>query len=455
MNSGNIPRVMIAAPASGSGKTTVTCALLYGIKRKRARAVSFKCGPDFIDPAFHTGVLGVASSNLDLFLTGEETCKYLLCKNAEGADIAVIEGVMGYYDGLGAETLYSSYHLARVTGTPVIVVVNCKGLSLTVAALLNGLSGFREDSGIKGVILNNVSERLFPLYKEIIEKETNVRVIGYLPDLPDCRFESRNMGLAADAEAKDLNKKLRKLADAAEKTIDFDTLFEIAREASAIEYDAPAIQKKFSVTIAVAMDKAFCFYYRDALELLAALGADIEYFSPLTDEKMPECDGFILGGGYPERYLSELGANQNMIADIKAKISKGIPYLAESGGFMILFDTIAGIDESPHKMVGAISGEAFITKKLTRFGYMTLTAKRDNIFCRKGESINAHEFHYSDTTNNGGDFIAEKPVSGGKSWDCIFADEKRFAGYPHIHLLGNIRYAENFLRACQTEKEKR
>jgi cobyrinic acid a,c-diamide synthase len=448
----NTPRFMLAAPHSGSGKTTVTCALLRAIRNQGKAAVSFKCGPDYIDPTFHTEVLGVPSSNLDVFLTGEDMCKYIFSKNAKGADIAVIEGVMGYYDGLGNGTSCSSYHLARITGTPVILVINAKGSSLTLAAIVNGLKDFRADSGIKGVILNNAGEGFFLRYKESIEQETNIPVIGYLPELPDCRFESRRLGLVTAMEAADLERKLHKLAGTAMETIDFNKLFEVAGGVSEMTYQEPILHRQFSVTIAVAWDKAFCFYYRDALDLLRALGAEIVCFSPLADRNIPECDGLIFGGGYPELYLAELSANKSMLADVKAKIQKGIPCLAESGGFMYLFDEIKGADGTAYDMVGVVQGQAFVTEKLSRFGYVTLTAQKDTVLCPAGEGMNAHEFHYSDTTYNGSDFTAVKPVPGGRVWECIVADEKRFMGFPQIHLLGNIRCAERFLEVCGKAK---
>ncbi len=440
------PRIMIAAISSGSGKTTITCAILKALKDAGKNVASFKCGPDYIDPMFHNEVLGVNSSNLDLFLTSEDICKYILGKNSINSDISIIEGVMGYYDGISTDTLYSSYHLAKVTNTPVVLVVNCKGMSCTVGAIINGIANFRNDSNIKGVILNNTSDKMYPIYKEIIERETNVAVFGYMPSLPECNFESRHLGLITAQELEDIDVKLQKLASVANETIDIDGLIKLANTALKLEYKDINIQNKFNTTIAVAKDKAFCFYYKDALELLLRLGAKIIYFSPLFDEKMPECDGFILGGGYPEIYLEALSKNKSMLIDINTKIKSGIPYIAECGGFMYLFDAIVD-----YNMVGAISGEVFMTEKLSRFGYVTLTANGDNLLCNKGEIINAHEFHYSDTTNNGSDFTAKKPNSN-RSWSCIIADEKRFVGYPHIHFLGNIKYAENFLNKCQSTK---
>jgi len=449
-----VPRIMIAAISSGSGKTTITCALLKALLEKGKKTVSFKCGPDYIDPMFHTEVLGINSSNLDLFLTSKDTCKYLLAESSIGADVSVIEGVMGYYDGISSDTLYSSYHLSKVTDTPVVLVINCKGMSCTVAAVIEGIVNFKKDSNIKGIILNNISEKMYDFYRQIIKRETNVAVLGYMPIVPESSFESRHLGLVTAKETENLNKKLEKLAEAAAKTIDIDGLLRLANTAPPLEYDDISINSKFDVTIAVARDKAFCFYYKDALNLLSRIGAKIEYFSPINDEKMPECDGFILGGGYPEIHLEALSKNKSMLADIKAKIKGGTPYIAECGGFMYLFGIIRDKNEDAYNMADVIDGQVFMTKGLSRFGYITLTALCDNLLCKKGEIINAHEFHYSDSTNNGSDFIAKKPY-GNREWSCIFADEQRFVGYPHIHLLGNIKYAENFLDKCSARKKAR
>lgn len=449
----HLPRIMIAAPASGSGKTTVTCAVLRAIIKNGSKPSSFKCGPDYIDPMFHTEVLGVDATNLDIFLTGENTCRYLLHKYSQKSDIAVIEGVMGYYDGLLTDTRYSSYHIAKITNTPVVLVLCCKGMSYTAAAIVKGMASFKDDSNIKGVILNNTSEKMYAVYKEIIEKETDIKVIGYMPNLPDCNFDSRHLGLITATETENLQQKLDKLADTAVRTIDIDMLRELANTAPLLEYENIIIGKKFNVNIAVAKDKAFCFYYKSALSLLEQLGASITYFSPIKDSKLPDCDGFILGGGYPELYLKELSENKAMLQDINAKIAMGIPHIAECGGFMYLFSKVKDSEESCYSLVGSIEGEAFMTKRLNRFGYVTLTANRDNLLCKKGESINAHEFHYSDSTANGSDFTAQKPY-GNRQWSCIIADENRFIGYPHIHLWGNIGYAKRFLSKCQLRKEK-
>jgi len=450
-----LPRIMFAACSSGSGKTTITCAVLMALKEAGVTPAAFKCGPDYIDPMFHSEVIGVKSRNLDLFLLSPGVCKYLLASNSKNAQIAVLEGVMGYYDGLGGNsTVASSYHLAAVTKTPVVLIVNCKGSSLSLAATVKGFVEFKRDSGIRGVILNYLSASMYPLYKEMIEAETGIPVIGYFPQVPEVSLESRHLGLITASEVSDLQVKLRLLADEARKSIDLKALLAIAEGTGEIAYEEYPVEKSSDVKIAVARDKAFCFYYQDSLELLEKMGARITYFSPLRDETLPECDGLILGGGYPEIYAEELAGNTSMLNSMKTALESNLPCMAECGGFMVLQQSITDKEGNQHQMTGHLEGEAFMTDRLNRFGYITLFSQEDNLLCRKGEQINAHEFHYSDSTANGSTFKAIKPATG-KQWKCIIAGENLFAGYPHLHLWGNVNFAHAFLTKCRQYQDAR
>lgn len=442
-----VPRFMIAAPNSGSGKTTVVCALLKALMNKAFKVAAFKSGPDYIDPMFHSRVIGAKSRNLDLFMLGKETAKYLLAENAHNCDVAVLEGAMGFYDGMGKTERYSAYDLARTTKTPVILIVNGKGAALSLAAMIKGFKDFRSDANLRGVILNNVTEMSYKFYKEIIEMETGVKLLGYLPHMQDCNFESRHLGLVTAEEIGDLQQIIERLAEQAARTIDFDGLMLIANSAEKLVYEEQQIDIIANVKIAVAQDKAFCFYYQDALDLLKKLGAELIPFSPLNDEELPDCDGIILGGGYPELYAKELSANKSMRNSIKNAVKSGKPCLAECGGFMYLFEQFKESDGTVYEWVGVIHGETFMTSKLNRFGYITLTAKCENVLCNEGAEINAHEFHYSDSSCNGNDFFAVK-ASGVAKWDCCHATQNLYAGYPHMHLCGNRSVAQNFVYAC-------
>lgn len=448
-----LPRFMLAAPASGSGKTTLTCAVLKALMNKGLKTAAFKSGPDYIDPMFHSRVIGTKSRNVDLFMLPEETAKYLLAKNGKDCDIAVLEGAMGFFDGMGTTLKGSAYDLARLTQTPVILVVNAKGAALSIAAMIEGFKNFRKDVNVAGAVLNNVTAMSYLFYKEAIEKETGIPLLGYMPHMENCNFESRHLGLVTAGEITGLQEIINTLAAQAEKSIDFDRLLEIASAAPALTYTDLQQEKIAGVKIAVAYDKAFCFYYQDALELLESLGAQLVYFSPLEDKQLPECDGLYLGGGYPELYAKVLQDNFSMRASIKNAVDSGLPCIAECGGFMYLMKAFRDKNGQVYDWAGVVDGETYMTQKLNRFGYVVLTAKRDNMLCKKGGQINGHEFHYSDSTNNGDTFAVAK-ASGTKAWEAVYTTQNLYAGYPHIHLWGNTEFAVNFVKACRAYRDK-
>ena len=517
MKSDNFARIMIAGTGSGCGKTTITCGILKALVNRNIKTAAFKCGPDYIDTMFHTEIVGTNSRNLDSFLCGDNCVKYLFFKNGKKAEISVVEGVMGLYDGIGNDGSYSSNAMSLLTGTPVVLVVNGKGMSLSIAAMLKGYIHFMPNI-IKGVIINDIAPGTYPMYRKMIGDYTKLKVLGFLPSLPEAILESRHLGLVTASEIENLQHKLSLLANSVEKYIDLDGLMELAQTALPLEYkpvdiipintkekkdydeqreqqrvgspdifeksktgsivtrlacsnilyksklcsttigssgfEYAVLSKKHCCNIAVAKDKAFCFYYRDSLELLEKLGAKLTFFSPLDDERLPKnIGGLILGGGYPELYAKELAKNKSMLLDIKMSVNNRIPTYAECGGFMYLQQAITGMDGNITPMVGAIKGRSSYQNKLIRFGYASLKAKKDNLFCSEGDSINMHEFHYYDSDNNGSDFEATKPNSSRK-WDCIFATDTLFAGYPHIHLYGNINFARRFVQKC-SEIQKR
>lgn len=442
-----VPRFMISAPGSGSGKTTIVCGLLKALMETGLTVAAFKSGPDYIDPMFHSRVIGAKSRNLDLFMLGQDTARYLVAKNARQADVAVFEGAMGFYDGMGKTTEASAYDLACTCDVPVVLVVNGKGAALSIAATIKGFKDFRKDSHVVGVILNNVKPMTYLFYKDIIEKEAGVKLLGYFPVMEGCNFESRHLGLVTAEEIGDLQQIVAKLAAQAAKSIDLDALLELAAQAAPLAYNEVSLEPVGRVRIAVAQDKAFCFYYQDALDLLAELGAELVPFSPMADAHLPEgISGLVLGGGYPELYAAQLAANKTLLQEVRAAISGGLPCFAECGGFMYLLERYRDGDKV-YSWVGALEGESAMTQKLTRFGYVHLTAQKDNVLCHAGGVINGHEFHYSDSTNNGTDFIAAK-ASGRGSWECATATPTLYAGYPHIHLWGNVDFARSFVQHC-------
>ena len=474
----HLPRFMLAAPSSGSGKTMLTCGILQALKNRGCAPASYKCGPDYIDPMFHSRVLGTPSRNLDTFFTGEETTRDLFARSAKHAGISVMEGVMGLYDGVGGITdQASAYDLARVTDTPVILIVNAKGMSLSLIPFLKGFVDYQRADGrvIQGVILNRATKMTSMLLKEKIEQETGLKLIGYVPELTACRVESRHLGLVTPGEIQDLQTRMEELAGELEKSLDFEALLAIAEHARDYPDEAGDIPKEAAdvlrnpegkraisgaatsecsrpLRIAVAKDEAFCFYYQDNLELLELLGAELVYFSPIHDRVMPDgCSGLLIGGGYPELYAEALSENKSMLASVRRAIEGGMPYLAECGGFMYLHQEMEDMEGKQRRVCGVIPGRAYRTPKLNRFGYITLTEKQDTGL---GE-IPAHEFHYFDSTDCGEDFHAAKPASK-RGWDCIHDRGRLMAGFPHLYYYGNPRVPARFLKnALEYKKERR
>lgn len=453
-----INRFMIAAPKSGSGKTMITCALLQLLKDSGKNVSSYKCGPDYIDPMFHKKVLGVPSKNLDTFFTDEKTTVQLFLDERADGDFAVLEGVMGLYDGLGG--IYeqgSSYHLAKVTQTPIILVVDAKGMGKSVLALIAGFLQYDTHHLIKGVLLNRMSKGYYDIIKPLIEKELSVKVVGYFPEQKDIGLSSRHLGLVMPDELADIKEQLDELAERLKKTIDLDMLLDIAVEAEEITKTTNTEQMQIqnqnnTVNIAVAMDEAFCFYYEDNLRLLEKCGAKLQYFSPLHDTKLPDnCDALLLGGGYPELYAKELSENLSMRNSIKTAFKTGLPTVAECGGFMYLHTYIHNICEEDADaqnyvfgMTGALDSECHFKGKLVRFGYIELEEKHNN-FLPTDEKIRAHEFHYYDSTDNGADCIATKPATG-RSYDCVISHDNYWLGFPHLYYPSNPHFAESFVR---------
>lgn len=473
---------MIAAPKSGSGKTMIACALLQLLKDSGKNVLSYKCGPDYIDPMFHKKVLGVPSKNLDTFFTDEKTTVQLFLDERADGDFAVLEGVMGLYDGLGG--IYeqgSSYHLAKVTQTPIILVVDAKGMGKSVLALIAGFLQYDTQHLIKGVLLNRMSKGYYDIIKPLIEKELSVKVVGYFPEQKDIRLSSRHLGLVMPDELSDIKKQLNETADRLKKTIDMDLFIDIAEAADEIGDSENADKDKRqtlknaelmrlqdqnnTVNIAVAMDEAFCFYYEDNLRMLEKCGAKLQYFSPLHDTSLPEdCDTMLLGGGYPELYAKELSKNVSMLNAVKKAFRAGMPTVAECGGFMYLHTYIRNIcddndeknnadtqnntdiqnDMNKSQLVGALDGGCHFKGKLVRFGYIELAEKHSN-FLAPNEKIKAHEFHYYDSTDNGADCIATKPATG-RSYDCVISHDNYWLGFPHLYYPSNPHFAESFVR---------
>lgn len=470
-----LPRVMIAAPSSGQGKTMITCAVLSLLSETGREVRAFKCGPDYIDPMFHRQVLGIPSYNLDSFFSDENTLRYLLGRHgvrdciAEktggeempvSCPIGVIEGVMGYYDGLlGVTDRASSYDVARITKTPVVLVVDASGSSLSVLAVIKGFLRFRKNSRIRGVIFNRLSPAMYPAMREMTEKELGLTVLGYVPKLVDFSLESRHLGLIRPEEIPDFKDRMTKLADKIRPTLDMDALLRIAEEAAPLSWRPFAIpvvmrEDRRKPVIAVAMDEAFCFYYQDNLELLEKMGARLRFFSPIEDSRVPkEADGLYLGGGYPELYGKELSENAAMRQSICLALKSGMPCIAECGGYLYLKEWLEDKDKNTWAMAGFLKGKGVYTGKLTRFGYVNLKCRdRDCLLTGYDETFPAHEFHYWDCEENGDCYQAVKPVSG-RSWNCGYGGWNLYAAFPHLYFYSAYPYG--FLRRAAEWKEEK
>lgn len=442
---------MIAAPKSGSGKTGITCALLKSLKNKGIKTVSFKCGPDYIDPMYHKNALGVPSYNLDTFFTGEKRTRSLFARNASGFDFAVFEGVMGLFDGAGGVRADgSSYDLARVTKTPIILVIDAKGMGRSIIPEILGFKSYDKENLIKGVILNRTSEGMFNILKPLIEEECDIFALGFIPDMKDRAFSSRHLGLVTPDDTGNLDEVLEELTGYFEKNVSFEELEEIAGSAEDIEAEAlPETAKDDSKqpVIAVAKDEAFCFIYEDNLTELKNAGAKIVFFSPIHDACIPEgVAGLILPGGYPELHLKELSENTSMLESIRKAYEAKMPIFAECGGFMYLQKSIEDKDGVAYITTGLFDGELKFKGKPVRFGYVTLKEKSPN-FLDEGEEIKGHEFHYYDCDDNGSDVICTKPFTG-RTYEAVKDFDNVWAGFPHLYFPSNPSFAQKFVEKC-------
>ena len=433
-------RLLITGTGSSCGKTMIVCALLTALRTRGIDLTAFKCGPDYIDPMFHRAVSGVQAYNLDPFFLNGGGLRQNFISHAES--LSILEGAMGYYDGIACTAEPSSYTVAKETQTPVILVVNAKGAANSLGAVIEGFLRHKSDSNIQGVIFNDLTSMRYDDMRRVAE-DAGVKVYGYMPRRDEFSIQSRHLGLMTAAEITGLQEKLAEMGRQAEQSIDIDGLIELAKTAPALflekKYtDAPL--HKHNLRLAVAQDEAFCFMYPENLEILRSLGCEIIFFSPIKDDKLPDnINGLYLCGGYPELHAKALSGNKSMLENICVKITDRLPTIAECGGFMYLHDELDG-----HKMAGVIKGKAFETKRLQRFGYITLTAKKDNLLCLAGDTIRSHEFHYWDSDTPGDSFTASK-AGRISSYSCIHSSDFLYAGFPYLYFPANPEFAKNFI----------
>ena len=427
--------IIISSNCSGGGKTTFTLGLMRALKNRGYNVQGYKCGPDYIDPAFHKEATKVDSRNLDKHLMGEEGLKlnYL----SGNGDIGIIEGVMGLYDGTGITESSSTYEVSKILGDmPIVLVMSPKGQSATICAEINGLRSYK-NANIAGIILNGISEKYYKLLKYAIEENCNVKVFGYVPKDERIALSSRHLGLIQSMEVLNLEEKLDICGNLIEEYVDLDMLINSMGEFTWNEQEKSIAEKKYilknqNIKIGVAMDKAFSFYYKNNLELLESMG-EIIYFSPMKDKELPKkLDFLYIGGGYPEVFKDELERNVSMRESIKKALNYGLRCYAECGGLMYLTEKI-----EDSEMVGFFEGSSSMTKRLQRFGYCNVNAK-----CFEEEiNINAHEFHKSfvDLKEENVYDVEKIQYDGEKlNWKCGYFKKNTLAGYAHINFLGNI-----------------
>lgn len=449
-------KLLVSALSSGSGKTAVSCALLAALQKIGLNPCAFKCGPDYIDPMFHRAVLGVESHNLDLFLAGETGVRKLFCRRSRGHGAAVCEGVMGYYDGLGGVTSQcSSYDTARALGLGTLLVLRPGGSSLTLAAQVKGLCAFRRDHRIRGLFLNHCSPMLYASLGPVLERETGLPVLGYLPPMKAAEMKSRHLGLYTAAEIEDLSARVEALAAQLERTADLDRLMAVfscpAEEMSAFPREK---KRDRTLRLAVAKDRAFCFCYEESLDAFRREGIEPVFFSPLEEKALPEgTTGLYLPGGYPELYAKELAANGQMRHAVRKAAAEGMPIVAECGGYLYLCEKLEDVHGNCFPMAGVLSGTGRNQNHLVRFGYAYLTAAEDSLLFRQGERVPVHEFHYWDTEEMGTAFSMEKPVSG-RNWRCGYGTKSLYAAFPHLYFGGENKMAERLAEAMAQWKEE-
>ena len=463
---------MIAAPSSGSGKTTFTCGLLRILKDMGLDPVSYKCGPDYIDPMFHRQVLEIGSRNLDSYLMNETQIKHAL--GAAGNHPAVVEGVMGIYDGTDVRGISgSSYEIALMCRIPIILCLDARGTGRTLISIIKGI--LADDTGhlIKGIVLNRISPGFYEKTAPVLTGELadagyhDVRLLGFMPKADEIAIGSRHLGLMLPGEIPDIRERIAGIARLITGHIDIDSILRImdkpGENAESVADDetgrgTPGTDTSEAFTsgadipkpvLAVARDEAFCFYYQDNIELLEQMGVEVKYFSPIHDERIPEdADGLLLGGGYPELFLKELAGNRSMLDSVRNAIRGGMPSLAECGGFMYLHESVYDRDGTGYSLTGVIDGECRYTGHLVRFGYMYIRS------CDEPEGpasalpgIRGHEFHYYESSLNGDACTCAKP--DGTEWKGMIADSVSLWGFPHLYYGSKPEFAEAFTNSMR------
>ena len=430
---------ILAGTGSGCGKTTVTLGLLRLLQQRGLRVQPYKVGPDYLDTGWHTALCGVASRNLDGFMLPPSTLNALFGEQMQQADIAVIEGVMGLYDGYGTDPNYcSSAAMAKQLGCPVILLVDGKAVSTSIAATVMGFQHFDPSLNIAGVIVNRVnSDSHFQLLKNAIERYCDLPVLGYVPRAEGVSLPERHLGLVTARESLIDAQPWQDFAATLERTLDVDRLLELSALNTLPPGEWPPMPASGEgLTLAVADDEAFSFYYPDNLALLERAGVTLVRFSPLHDAVLLDCQMIWLGGGYPELHARALAANAPMLAQLRAAHERGVAIYAECGGLMYLGTTLEDAQGEVYAMANILPGDSKMGKRLTRFGYCEAQAEQQTLLAAPGEVLRGHEFHYSDFTARLPAAMACRKTRDGvvlQRWQGGWQLGNTFASYLHVH----------------------
>lgn len=452
-----IPRVVIAGTQSGVGKTTVVTGLLAALAARGMQVQSYKVGPDYIDPGFHRLASGKPAHNLDTWLMPQDMAVKVFAKTAQHNDIVVIEGVMGLYDG-GRKGISSTAAIAKMLQAPVILVVDARAMGESIAATVLGYKTYDPEVNLAGVIVNRLGS---PSHRDLVVEalqKIHVPVLGCLYRDAGFNLPERHLGLTPVTEY-DVEKVIKILGQAMEKQVDLEHVLEVADKAAVIEVDTASHYPEVSaLRIGVAQDKAFSFYYPESLDILKSLGAELIFFSPLADPSLPEVDGVIFGGGFPEMFAQELTENQSMCAAVLRASQQGMPIYAECGGLMYLTRAIVDFSGKVRKMAGVIPATCVMEQKLQTVGYVEAVSQQDTLLCQNGQSLRGHEFHFSRMIPDNEQtfpwaYKMVKVRTGNAHWGG-YAHNNILASYLHIHFAGNRQAAHHFLKRCWQFKSK-
>lgn len=449
-----IPRIVIAGTSSGVGKTTVSISIMAAFAMKGIKVQPFKVGPDYIDPGFHKLATGRISRNLDSHLIDDNSLIEIFDKACIGADIAVIEGVMGLFDGSRSGS-GSTAEIARLLKAPIVLTVDASGMAESVAAIAKGFDLHDERHGIDGVILNKVgSERHIKMLSESLAR-SGIKIFGAIKRDETVKVKERHLGLTQATETIDVAKKIEQLASIGMKKIDLKEVESVAKTAGVLSYQQGLFSgndtKKSA--LGIARDRAFSFYYEDNLDILRDLGAELIEFSPMKDKALPEgINGLYLGGGFPELFSEELSANKEMMNEIRLKSKDDMPVYAECGGLVYLSKDLVDSEGNTWPLCGVHPARARMNKKLQSLGYRSATTIEDNVLTSKGSEIRGHEFHYSSLYQPDDQKRAYKLE---KDSGCEgFISNNTLASYIHLHFATEKRWAKSLVEKSVDYKER-